>query len=434
MKRIGTILLGILLALGGLAAAGFGLIGAFGDGEEAERFLAGTTAIPFGIMLLELGLAAVWLSFRARRGGERPALLPPWWASALAFVLAVGGGYLALRFDQWWAFFPLATVAVFAPIAAAGRLGLPASGVRPPWAPLLAAFAWGALVTPALAIMAQVVVAAGMIAAVYFGFSLGGQDNIALLTDTWRYHLQGRTLDEDQIAALVQFLLREPSILVAGAAVLVFAAPATEELVKALAIPLFGRTRPQPGGEAIDPPLTIFLIGLASGLGFAATENVLYVAQAGEQAWWGMALFRAVTPLMHGTATALFALGWARQARRPRGWALLWGALAALGLHAAWNLCAGLVIVAGFFATGSGTSPALAGLLLLLSLGVLGGLLLLSIGTLLRQRRVLTIPAAPALAYAAAGPDAPPPPPTPPFDAPEAVRGEPVSASAGRDV
>ena len=92
--------------------------------------------------------------------------------------------------------------------AAAGRLGLPSSGVRPPWAPLLAAFAWGALITPVLAIIAQVAAAIGVIAAVYFGFSLGGQANIDLLTDTWRYYLQGRNLDEEQVAALIQFLLR----------------------------------------------------------------------------------------------------------------------------------------------------------------------------------------------------------------------------------
>jgi hypothetical protein len=146
-----------------------------------------------------------------------------------------------------------------------------------------------------------------------------------------------------------------------------------------------------------------------------------------------MALFRAVTPLMHGTATALFGLGWARQAQRPRGWALLWGALAALGLHAAWNLCAGLVIVAGFFATGSGGSPALAGLLLLLSLGVLGGLLLLSVGTLLRQRRALAIPATPAVDYFTEGPGVPPPSPPLPFGEAVMERGEPVSASAGRE-
>jgi hypothetical protein len=154
-----------------------------------------------------------------------------------------------------------------------------------------------------------------------------------------------------------------------------------------------------------------------------------------------MAIVRGVTPLMHGTASALFALGWARQFQRPRGWALLWGALAALGLHAAWNLCAGLLVVAGLFATGPGAATALAGLLLLLSLGVLGGLLLLSAGILLRQRHVLALEAAPAVELPAgmaapalappAGPGSTAPPPAPPFAVPAEERGEPVRA--GRD-
>ena len=131
MKRFGGILLGVLLAVVGLVSAGFGLFNALGDGEAETRFLTGATAIPFGIMLLELGLAAAWLTMRGTRDDDRGAMLPPWWASALVFAVAVASGWAALYFDQWWAFFPLTTVAVFVPLAAAGRLGLPRIGWRP---------------------------------------------------------------------------------------------------------------------------------------------------------------------------------------------------------------------------------------------------------------------------------------------------------------
>lgn len=390
MKRFGATLLGLLLALGGVASAGFGLVSAFGDGDRETRFLAGTAAIPFGLMLLELGLAATWLAIRARRDdASRPVALPPWWASALIFAGAVGGGVVALRFDLWWLFFPLATVAVFAPVAAAGRLGLPSSGARPGWGRLIGAFCWGAFVTPVLAITIQALAVVGAVAAAAFGLSLSGGQNLQRVVDTWTYRLQGRTLTEAQATELLQFALRQPLVLAVGAAVLVFAGPVSEELGKFVAAPLFGRARARPDGPAADPPLTIFLVGLAAGLGFAATENIFYIAQAGEGGWWLMALVRSVTPLMHGTACAIFAVGWARQFQQPRGWALLWGALGALGLHVAWNLCAGLVIVAGVFATEQGTATALAGILLILSLAVLGGLLLLSVIILLRQRRVL---------------------------------------------
>ena len=386
MKRFGIILLGLIFTLGGLALAGLGLLGAFGDGLPEERFLAGTAAIPFGIMLFEVGLAAIWLTIRAMRGGaERPVSLPPWWASALIFAVAVSGGAAAVYFELWWLFFPLATVAVFAPIAAAGRLGLPSSEARPGWGRLLAAFCWGALVTPVLAISVQLVAVIGAIAAAVLGVYLSGPGSFQLVLDTWTYYLQGRTLNDAQSAELLQLVLRQPLVLAVGASILVLAAPFSEELIKFFAVPLFSRTRTQPGGPPVDSTLTIFLIGLASGLGFAATENIFYVAQAGEQGWWVMALTRSLTPIMHGTASAIFALGWAQQHQRPNGRALVWGAIGAFALHGFWNLCAGLVLVAGLFATAQGATIALAGILLIVALGVLGSLLILSIVVLLRH-------------------------------------------------
>jgi len=438
MKRFGGILLGVLLAVVGLVSAGFGLFNALGDGEAETRFLTGATAIPFGIMLLELGLAAAWLTMRGTRDSDQGAMLPPWWASAIAFVAAVILGALALHFDQWWAFFPLTTVAVFMPLAAAGRLGLPRIGWRPGWSRLLAAFAWGAIATPILAIAGQLAAIVGVAVAAVVGLMMGGQENFQLVTDTWRYYLQGRSLNAEQEAALLQYVLREPLVLVAGASILVFAAPATEELFKFAAVPLFARTRSRPNGPVADPPLTIFLLGLASGLGFAATENVLYVGSASEAGWLAMVLTRGVTPMMHGTATALFALGYARQAQRPRSWSLLWGALAALGLHGTWNLCAGLLLVAGAFSTGANAPTGLAVLLLVLSLAVLGGLLLLCIATLLRQRRALAIvPATESLPPGGPGTPAPPPAPNPfvpapppPFGGPLPGRTEPLRAGS----
>lgn len=420
MKRLGGIFFcAIILSLAGLAAIAAGLVGAFGGATREGRFLTGAVAIPFGFMLLELGLGGGWLAARARRGAAAPATLPPWWGSALAFAAAVLGGWLALRFGQWWAFFPLATVAVFAPVAAAGRLGLPGRGLRPGWGRLIAAFAWGALVTPALAIALELLAVVGVGLVAFFGLSASGQRNLDLLGNTWRFYLQGRSLDADQQVALLQFAVRQPIVLLAGATILVFVAPATEELGKFGGVLLLGR-RHVASGPGENRPLTVFLIGLASGLGFAATENIFYVAQAGEAGWATMTLVRAATPLMHGTASALFALGWARQGERPQGWALLWGALGSLGLHAAWNFSAGLTIVGGVFAAGSSGATALAGLLVVLALACLGGLAILSIIILLRQRRALARPAteaapptAPQLAPPLALPAWPTPPPAP---------------------
>ena len=175
---------------------------------------------------------------------------------------------------------------------------------------------------------------------------------------------------------------RQPAILLWLGFVVVFAGPVTEELCKFLAVVLFGRARA--GGRARrDSVLTIVLIGLASGLGFATLENIFYAAQAGPSGWAALTLFRGATPLMHGTASALFALGWARQLRNPRGWALAGGAAGAMALHAAWNLCAvGLVAAGALESSGADAARGLAAVALIVVFGLLALLALVSVALL----------------------------------------------------
>ncbi|HEY8602237.1 MAG TPA: PrsW family glutamic-type intramembrane protease, partial [Thermomicrobiales bacterium] len=227
-------------------------------------------------------------------------------------------------------------------------------------------------------------------AAAAFGYSLGGQQRLNILLDTAR-RLQGRTLTDEQTAALTQIVVKQPIVLLVGAFILVFIGPVTEELGKFGAALLFGRTRADHPER--DSTLTIFLIGLASGLGFAATENIFYAAQAGSTGWTALIFTRAVTPIMHGTASALFALGWAQQRRNPQGWGLLRGAALTIGLHGVWNLCAGMLIVSLLFSGSRGTAAGLAVLLTILVFATLAALAIGSIVTLLRLRRTLAIEA-----------------------------------------
>lgn len=387
VARIGTLLLGFLGAALGLALLGVGLVGAIGGDRSAEQFIGSASAFPFGILLLELGLAAAWFAWlRARGLTARPLNLPPWWACALVFLLAVLAGWGALRLDWWWAFLIVATIATFAPVVATGRLGLPWGEGRPGWGRILPAFAWGALVAPLAAITVQVLAAIAAIAAAALGLAVG--DDRALQTlARLAPQLQGRTLTDEQTAALSRLVIAQPLVLLLGGFLLVFAGPVTEEVGKFGAALLFSRTRADRPER--DSTLTIFLIGLASGLGFAATENIFYAAQAGPTGWTGLIFTRAVTPIMHGTAAALFALGWAWQRQNPGGWGLLKGAALAIGLHGAWNFCAGLLIVAALFTSARGTAAGVAVLLLLLALVTLAALALGSLATLLRLRRTL---------------------------------------------
>ncbi len=384
--RIFTLLFGGLGALVGLVLVGVALAGAVSGNQSLDRFIGVTSAFPLGVLLLELGLAACWIAWLQAKGlVSRAVSLPPWWLSAAIFLLAVLAGWGALKVGWWWAFVFVATIAVFAPIVATGRLGLPREQ-RPGWSRIVPAFAWGALVTPVIAIFVQLVGAVAAAMAAIAGVSLNNQ---AALQDFQRIaqHLQGRTISDEQTAGLMRLVVTQPLVLLVAGFVLVFIGPVSEELIKGAAAVLFSRTKQDDPQR--DSTLTIFLIGLAAGLGFATTENIFYAAQGGPDAWTGMIFVRAVTPIMHGTATALFALGWAWQRQNPQGWGLLKGIGLALALHMLWNFCAGILMIGTVFVGDRGTTAGLAFLLLVLCLAALAVLALSSVGVLLRLRRYL---------------------------------------------
>lgn len=408
--RAGTIAGGLLGALG--AAAGLAMLGGgvaatarapVGANGVAERFVVGAGLVPLGVLLLALGGAALALAVAAGQGRPaRPAPLVPWWAALAIFVAALGAGWALLRADQWWPFLPFAALVAFAPPAVIAGVAFPRRALRPSWRRLLPAFAWGALVTPALAVVLEGLAAVAAFVSVFAGIVLGDPTTL----DTLRravLRLEGRTLDDAQQQAFMQLLLREPLLLLAIGFVLVFAGPAVEEVGKFLGVVLFSRAWRRDAGR--DTVLTTTLLGLAAGLGFATVENIGYLSEAGPAGWGPLALLRAATPLMHGTASALFAYGWARQARAPHRWALLWGALGALALHGAWNLAAGLLSVASL---ASAAAPTTAGLLAIALVAVLAVLALGSLGVLLALRRALGREAL-AEQRAVAPPPSPPP-------------------------
>ena len=387
-KRIVALLCAFLSSASGLALIAVGLFSAIGGGRASAQFLASVVPFSLGLLLLEVGLAVGWVTWLAARGAAQPAAkLPPWWASAIAYAIAVAVGAGLLHLGLWWLFLPCAAIAVTAPIVVVGRLGSPPSGTPLSWRRLLPAFVWGALVTPLLAIGLQLLAAIGAFVAAVIGLNLGNPQSLTLLTQIAQ-RLQGRTLTDAQTEALIRIVAAQPVVLLLGFFIVVFVGPVTEELGKFGAALLFGRTRGDRAAQ--DSTLAVFLIGLTAGLGFAITENIFYTAQAGAAGWPVQIAIRAVTPLMHGTASALLALGWARQRRAHGGWALLRGVVLAIGLHATWNLFASIFSVAQLFGGVGGAAGAGA-----VALAILGGLGLVALAvaswlTLLRLRRTLS--------------------------------------------
>ena len=115
---------------------------------------------------------------------------------------------------------------------------------------------------------------------------------------------------------------------------IVLLAPLVEELLKALGLRLIPDAHPEPEDGSI--------YGGAVGLGFAATENAIYIVTAyllgGAEIAMATALFRGVaTTALHGAASALAGHGVWRARYGGAPWAAAWGLGGAVLLHAAYN-------------------------------------------------------------------------------------------------
>lgn len=130
-------------------------------------------------------------------------------------------------------------------------------------------------------------------------------------------------------------------------------APFIEEALKA-----WGVVR-QASGIRVAADGAVF--GASVGLGFGFFETFLYglgeYLVGGLEAGLVLIVVRSVSSvLLHGSSTAVFGLGYARDRLEHRGGAAS-GYMAAVGMHASFNLLASLGSVALFLGLGSGLTP-----------------------------------------------------------------------------
>ena len=206
----------------------------------------------------------------------------------------------------------LLAIALAPPLILSVRLRNAERRRREPWRVLWRAFAWGAFVAAAIAIVVE-----SALEPVF------GPDDLL-------------------VAATFPVFL-------------VVVAPLVEELAKALGLRVIHDHDPEPEDG--------YIYGGAVGLGFAATENAFYVLTAfffgGEGLAFVTALYRGVaTVALHGAASAIAGYGVWRARYGGRRMAALWGILAAIGLHVLYNglaslslawatlLAAGLAVIA----------------------------------------------------------------------------------------
>ena len=194
-----------------------------------------------------------------------------------------------------------------------------ARGTKEPWFQLSIAFLFGAVVAVVIAITLEVLAAALLSLPIVREYDIFGKDPSA-----------------------VTFLM------------VVVIAPFVEEFAK-----IFGLFRIS---RFIDHPRSGLVLGAAVGLGFAATENMLYEGSAllggGVVLFLTTALIRSFSStLMHGSATSMSGYGVARSKFEGRSWVPYY--LLAVVMHATFNLFASF---GGLFESELGSVASLVGL------------------------------------------------------------------------
>ncbi|MBI4673057.1 MAG: PrsW family intramembrane metalloprotease [Chloroflexi bacterium] len=339
--------------------------------------------IVYGALLILIGRALEQDKLRA------PFRLPaPYWILG-AFFLVLILGQIILVVDAAPAYlFPLWHVlaSLLFPLAALAYATQQVDFVST--RSVLAQFAWGGLVTIALALVLELVIGGFLAILALLGLAVVlGPDEIAELLRA----LRTVPTDTQRIGEIV---LREPlSALIAGGTALtlvVILVPLLEELLKGAgaAILIVRRTR----SGSVPTRGNVLLWGLAAGAGFAFSENMLNGQGTLNNAngltgiWAGAMILRAGTTMMHLVATATVAIGWYQALVEHKLIRLPLLLLVAVLMHAIWNSAA--LLLAGVSAsTGAGTR--LADFSVLLGALVLGLLAFLFVGCLFWLRALL---------------------------------------------
>ncbi len=241
-----------------------------------------------------------------------------------AYLVAAVAGALGIAAIGWALFLGLEAppIALFVAAAAAPSAVLAATwgriGGRFPWRPLLL----GALIGPLVAILAYPLVA-GFAVAFLLGFA-----------DSGRHLVEALRVDPRLTTALAS-----PWVLVLLIE-LATVAPLTEEIAKALGGVI---ARPKSRRDA-------FLFGVASGVGFAIVENIMYATFGSifGSPWPAITVGRSMGAAVHPLACGLVMLGWWEWRQAGNARALLRGYLLGVGIHALWN---GSLVIVGIVET-----------------------------------------------------------------------------------
>lgn len=367
----------------GLAATILGLVlaavGCIGGPAMAAITIAGTgapsapvvqQALALTVLGLGLGgaLAAVGIGVWQRRP-SRPFYPQRTWPLWLLLVplLIIGSTILLLDLGSTYLIPPVnTTTMILLVVLVLGTIGRTLAGSGGTWRDVLVGLVSGASVGTllSLAIELTLVVIAAMVATAIGLVPISLSDPSALQSEL------SQLLSDPGAAA---DLLTPPLVLAALSFVSVIV-PVTEEASKILGVAIAGhRLRPTPARA--------FLLGAASGAGFALTEN-LFNGAIISLVWAPGVFMRLAATVMHCAASGLVGWGCGELWSRRRPGRLVLAFVGAVSLHGVWNGLALAVAVGGLVLAGQSPTSLWA---------VLGSLMVLVLGSALVGMAIATL-------------------------------------------
>jgi RsiW-degrading membrane proteinase PrsW (M82 family) len=330
---------------------------------------------PF-ILAVGLGGILIWEGWQIWQG-RAPRRFQPrrTWALWLAFTVLVASGILLSLIPQAPALPGVlinAVVLALLPVLVLATVGKLLKDTDGTWRDVTAGLISGASIGTGLAMVVEIALA--VLAVVFlaaFGLIPGGLEGLESMIEQFN-DPSFDILDPQTLSSLLS-----PGLIFLALAFVAIATPLIEEIVKTLGVGIAGRwLRP-------SPPRA-FLMGVASGAGFALVENLLNGVVAGTF-WIPSILSRLAATLMHCATGGLVGWGWGQlwSKRRLKRWLLAF--IGAVGLHSLWNGTVGTMVATGLLGANAGDpiEMAASGLLILGLLVALIFLILASLGGLL---------------------------------------------------
>ncbi|HIE38944.1 MAG TPA: PrsW family intramembrane metalloprotease [Anaerolineales bacterium] len=341
-------------------------------GEGAPDGLTIQQALTLAVLGGGLGLSLAVAGWGVWRGRPSRPFHPrrTWVLWAVLFPLLVSGLLISLL-DLAPAYLlpPInALTMTLLPMLILDAVGRALEGKGGTWRDVIGGLAGGALLGTGLAMVVEVglvvVLAMGALA---LGLLPGGPEGLGSLGE----RLSDPTLLYDPQALLD---LLTPGVVLVALAFVSVATPLVEETTKTLGMALVGTwLRPRPARA--------FLLGVASGAGFALAENLMNGAVGG--VLWGPGILsRLAATLMHCATGGLMGWGWGELWAGRRPWRLALAFIGAVGVHGMWNGLAVGAAISGLAAAGGANGPVRTGIAGLTTLLLTGTLVLLAAAAL----------------------------------------------------